>query len=109
MKSNVWSLILLGLLTSLCLFLAVGCAADRATLEHRAAVMDGLAEKINSGTPADLTTNALYVAWVVENERRAAVNLADRFGGKAPTYPYAAKQPTTLPWTPEDEVPAGTK
>ena len=83
-----------------------GCAADRATVDHRAAVMGGLADQINSATPADLAANASDVAWVIENERRAAVNLSDAYHWRKATYPYPAKRPTTLPWKPEDDVPA---
>ena len=83
-----------------------GCAADRATIDHRAAVMSGLADKINSGTADDLRDNALDAAWVIENERRAAINLSDAYHWRKATYPHAAKRPTSLPWTPEDDVPA---
>lgn len=83
-----------------------GCAADRATIDHRAAVMSGLADKINSGTADDLAANALDAAWIIENERRAAVNLSDAYHWRKATYPYPARRPTSLPWTPEDEAPA---
>jgi len=82
-----------------------GCAADRATVDHRAAVMCGTADMINEGTADNLKANATAVAWVIENERRAAVNLSDAYHWRKPTYPYPAKMPTTLPWKPEDDVP----
>jgi|GEM_PF-3886167 len=85
---------------------AGGCAADRATVDHRAAVMSALADKVNAGTAADLQANALDAAWVIENERRAAVNLSDACHWRKATYAHPARRPTTLPWTPEDDVPA---
>jgi len=91
----------------LCSLFAGGCASDRATLDHRAAVMNGIADKINSGTALDLQANALDVAWALENERRAAVNLRDSAYWRKPTYPYSAKRPTALPWKPEDDIPPG--
>jgi len=91
----------------LCLALLVGgCTADRATIDHRAAVMDGLADQINSGTADDLLANAPDVAWAIENERRSAVNLSDAYHWRKATYPYAAKRPTSLPWKSDDNVPA---
>lgn len=95
-------------LTMMCMAMLMlgGCAADRATLDHRAAVMNALADKINAGTAADLEANALDVAWVIENERRAAVNVADAARWKKPTYRYPAKRPTTLPYVPEDDASA---
>lgn len=87
-----------------------GCAADRATIDHRAAVMSGLADKINSGTADDLRANSLDAAWVIENERRAAVNLSNAYHWRSATYKYPASRPTTLPWTPQDDVsPEGGK
>jgi hypothetical protein len=83
-----------------------GCAVDRATIDHRAAVMSGLADKVNAGTADDLRANAVDAAWVIENERRAAVNLSDAYHWRKATYPNPAKRPTTLPWTPEDDAPA---
>jgi len=68
--------------------------------------MSGLADKINSGTADDLRDNALDAAWVIENERRAAVNLSDAYHWRKATYPYPARRPTELPWRPEDDVPA---
>jgi len=86
---------------------AGGCGAPKATLDHRAAVMCGLADKINAGTADELAANALDVAWAVENERRAAVNLADWAHWRKPTHPYPAKRPTALPWVPVDDDSAG--
>jgi len=94
-----------GLLVLMVVLMLGGCAADRATIDHRAAVMSGLADKINSGTADDLRANALDAAWVIENERRSAVNLSDAYHWRSASYKYAAKRPTTLPWTPEDDVP----
>jgi len=85
---------------------STGCSADRATIDHRAAVMSGLADKINSGTADDLRDNALDAAWVIENERRAAVNLSDAYHWRKATYKYPARRPTALPWEPEDDVRA---
>ena len=95
-----------GLLVLLVVATLGGCAADRATIDHRAAVMSGLADKINGGTADDLRANALDAAWVIENERRAAVNLSDAYHWRSASYKYPAKRPTTLPWTPEDDVSA---
>ena len=86
--------------------ISTGCSADRAKIDHRAAVMSGLADKINGGTADDLRDNALDAAWVIENERRAAVNLSDAYRWRKATYPYPARRPTELPWRPEDDVPA---
>jgi len=83
-----------------------GCASDRATVDHRAAVMNGVANQVNAGTAQDLATNALDAAWIIENERRAAVNLSDSYHWRKATYPNPAKRPTTLPYTPVDDVPA---
>lgn len=83
-----------------------GCASDRATIDHRAAVMCGLADKINAGTVDHLRVNAIDAAWVIENERRAAVNLSDAYHWRKATYRYSAKRPTTLPWVPQNDVPA---
>ena len=83
-----------------------GCAVDRATVDHRAAVMCGLADRINTGTADDLRANALDAAWAIENERRAAMNLSDAYHWRKATYPCPASRPTTLPWTPEDASPA---
>jgi len=94
------------LMVLLVVMMLSGCAADRATVDHRAAVMGGLADKINSGTADDLRANGTDAAWVIENERRAAVNLSDAYHWRKATYPYPAKCPTTLPWKPEDDVPA---
>ena len=103
---NTWMLIVtLAALSCLAVGTA-GCAADRATIDHRAAVMSGLADKINAGTADDLRANALDAAWVIENERRSAVNLSDAYHWRSASYKYPAKRPTTLPWTPEDDVPA---
>jgi len=82
----------------------VGCSADRATVDHRAAVMGGVADKINSGTADDLRANASDVAWTIENERRAAVNLSDSYHWRKATYQYPASRPTTLPWKPQDDT-----
>jgi len=98
--------IVCGLLVLMVVLMLGGCAADRATIDHRAAVMSGLADKINSGTADDLRANALDAAWVIENERRSAVNLSDAYHWRSASYKYPAKRPTTLPWTPEDDVPA---
>jgi len=87
-------------------FMIGGCAADRAAIDHRSAVMGGVADKINAGTAADLQANALDVAWTIENERRAAVNLSDWAHWRKATYPYPAKRPEALPWKPVDDVPA---
>lgn len=98
--------LLLMTLAMLCLAVGiVGCAADRATVDHRAAVMTGLADKVNGGTAADLAANALDAAWCIENERRAAVNLSDAMHWRKATYEYPAKRPTTLPWVPADDIP----
>ena len=83
-----------------------GCAMDRSAIDHRAAVMSAVADKINTGTPDDLRDNALDVAWIVENERRAAQNLSDAVHWRPPTYKYPARRPDALPWVPEDDVPA---
>jgi len=83
-----------------------GCSADRATLDHRAAVMAGLADTINSCTADELKSYSLDVALTVENERRAAVNLSDAYHWRKATYQYAASRPTTLPWTPKDDATA---
>jgi len=98
--------IVCGLLVLMVVLMLGGCAADHATIDHRAAVMSGLADKINSGTADDLRANALDAAWVIENERRSAVNLSDAYHWRSASYKYPAKRPTTLPWTPEDDVPA---
>ena len=98
--------IVCGLLVLMVVLMLGGCAADRATIDHRAAVMSGLADKINSRTADDLRANALDAAWVIENERRSAVNLSDAYHWRSASYKYPAKRPTTLPWTPEDDVPA---
>jgi hypothetical protein len=91
------------LMLVLVMSVVVGCAADRATIDHRAAVMAGVANQVNAGTPQDLQDSALDVAWTLENERRAAVNLSDSYHWRKATYPYPAKRPTTLPYTPEDD------
>jgi len=104
-SGSVWTLTLMLVLLFAVAMVSTGCAADRATVDHRAAVMSGLADKINSGTAEDLRDNALDVAWCLENERRAAVNLSDAFHWRTPTYKYPAKRPTELPWRPEDDVP----
>ena len=103
MRSGSMCVILLTMLC-LCVFFG-GCAADRSTVDHRASVMNGLADKVNSSTAEDLRDNALDVAWIVENERRAAVNLSDAFHWRKPTYKYPSKRPDSLPYTPEDDVP----
>jgi len=69
-------------------------------------VMSAVADKINTGTADDLRDNALDVAWIVENERRAAQNLSDAVHWRPPTYKYPARRPEALPWVPEDDVPA---
>lgn len=102
MKTWMWVLVLV-----LAGFVLAGCSADRAAIDHRAAVMCGVADMINEGTAENLRVNATSAAWVIENERRAAVNLSDAYHFRKPTYPYPAKQPTTLPWKPEDDVPPG--
>ena len=92
------------------LFLAVlcgGCAADRATLDHRAVVMNGVADKLAAEGFPTAQAGLLDVAWIIENERRAAVNLSDSAHWRKETYPYPAKRPTTMPYTPEDDVPVG--
>ena len=103
MNRNMWMLIMVA---AIGLMLLTGCAADRATVDHRAAVMSGLADKVNSGTADDLRSNAIDAAWIIENERRAAVNLSDAYRWRSATYKYSASRPTTLPWTPQDDVPA---
>jgi hypothetical protein len=103
---KTWMLIVMLAILSCVAVGGAGCAADRATVDHRAAVMSGLADKINSGTADDLRTNALDAAWVIENERRAAVNLSDAYHWRGATYKHPAGRPTTLPWTPQDDVPA---
>ena len=75
-------------------------------MDHRAAVMNGVANQVNSATAQDLAASALDVAWIVENERRAAVNLSDSYHWRKATYPFPAKRPTTLPYTPEDDTSA---
>jgi len=91
----------------LVLLALTGCSADRATVDHRAAVMCGLADKINAGTTADLAANSYDVAWIIENERRAAVNLSDSYGWRKATYPYPAARPASLPWVPQDDITGG--
>ena len=98
-------LVVVLVLLSCAAVVSTGCSAGRAIIDHRAAVMSGVADKVNSGTADDLRDNALDVAWVIENERRAAVNLSDAFHWRAPTYKYPARRPTELPWRPEDDMP----
>ena len=62
--------------------------------------MNAAADKINAGTADDMRANAAPIAWVIENERRAAVNLSDAAHWRKATFPTAASQPTTLPWKP---------
>lgn len=83
-----------------------GCAADRATVDHRAAVMTGVADRINADGVPTAPQDQLDFALCIENERRAAVNLSDALHWRKPTYKYPAKRPTTLPWRPEDDVSA---
>jgi len=85
------------------LALLAGCAADQAVIDHRAAVMCGLADKINAGTADDLRANAPDVAWTIENERRAAVNLSNWAHWQAPCYQHPALRPTSLPWVPTSD------
>jgi len=103
---NGWTLFVMLVLLVGVAAVSTGCSADRATIDHRAAVISGLADKINSGTADDLRDNALDAAWVIENERRAAVNLSDAYHCRKATYKYPARRPTALPWKPEDDVPA---
>jgi inner membrane protein involved in colicin E2 resistance len=103
-SKRIATLVMLAALSCVAMFGGVGCAADRATIDHRAAVMVGLADKINAGTSDDLKANAPYVAWTIENERRAAQNISDAYHWKSATYKYPASQPTTLPWTPVDDT-----
>ena len=102
---SAWTLVLMFVLLFGVTAVGTGCSVDRATIDHRAAVMSGVADKVNAGTTDDLRDNALDVAWIIENERRAAVNLSDAFHWRAPTYKYPARRPTELPWRPEDDVP----
>lgn len=104
---RVVTMLLLAVLGLAILAGSTGCAADRATLDHRAAVMNGLADKLNAqGVPA-AESDRLDMIWAVENERRAAVNLSDAAHWRKPTYPYAASRPAAIPWTPTDAAPAG--
>jgi len=82
-----------------------GCASDTATVDHRAAVMCGVANQLDAHGLPTAPQDQLDCIWAMENERRAAVNLSDAYHWRKPTYPYPAKQPTTMPWTPEDDVP----
>ena len=104
---RVLGMVLLLAFVGIVAFGMMGCAADRATLDHRAAVMNGVADTINAkGVPTD-QQDQLDFAWCIENERRAAVNVSDSFHWKQPTYPYPAKRPTTMPYKPVDDVPVG--
>ena len=83
-------------------------SADRARVDHRAAVMAAAADKINGSTVEELSDPAVlkYVAHIMENERRAAVNISDAAHFRKPTYRWPAKAPTTMPWVPIDDKPA---
>ena len=103
--------VMLCVLCVLCggLFVVGGCASDRATVDHRAAVMNGVANQVNSATAQDLAASALDVAWITENERRAAVNLSDSYHWRKATYPNPAQRPTSMPYTPEDDTSTAGK
>ena len=95
------------LVVVLALFLAPGCVVGGTAIgqfDHHAAVMDGLANQIESASMAAMTdpNNVLSFAVVVENERRAARNFSDGLHGNAPTYKTPATRPAGLPWTPKD-------
>jgi hypothetical protein len=72
--------------------------------DHHAAVMDGLANQIESASVSAMAdANNIYsFAVVVENERRSARNFSDGLHANAPTYATAATRPTALPWSPKD-------
>ena len=96
----------------LCLLVAglfIGCAADINAADHHAAIMTGLANKLEASQPQDLSFNALDVVWIVENERRAATNMSDKMHWRKPTYVHPATRPTTMPCVPVDDVAKGVQ
>ena len=85
--------------------LAAGCtvfsAADREVVDHRAAVMRALADRLNAAAePWDKLT----LAYIIECEARAAANLSDAAHWRAPTFTHAPTFPAALPWAPVDAV-----
>ena len=91
------------------LLMAGGCATETqmAVDDHRAAFSRAAADKINAGTVQDVSDNALYIAWIMENIARGDANRAARNRWEKPPFPHPAKMPTSLPYTPEDNIPQG--
>jgi len=91
------------------LLAAGGCtvfsAADKAVVDHRAAVMNAVADKANAMPAPPSTEDWMNIVQVIERERRAAVNLSNTAHWEKPTYKYNPKTPTTLPWKPVDDAP----
>ena len=107
---RLWAVgVLLCVLCVLCGGLAGGCATatQMAVDDHRAAFSRAAADKINAGTVQDVADNALYIAWIMENIARGDANRAARNRWEKPPFPHPAKMPTSLPYTPEDNIPQG--
>ena len=81
-------------------------AADKAVVDHRAAELNAVADNANALPAPPAQAEWLGIVWILENERRAAVNLSNRAHWEKAKYPYPAKAPTTLPWVPADNAPA---
>ena len=103
MKKALLAAALIGLLVGGCTYMS---AKDKLVVDHRAAVMNPAADRVNACTFEQLKDNEvlLFIAYTIECERRAAVNLSDAAHWREPTYKYKPKMPTSLPWKPEDEV-----
>ena len=113
MKSPKRVVLLLCVLCALCGVFSPGCITtfsgkDQAVVDHRAAVLRALANDANARTLPPSPADWLTYVWTIENEARAAQNLSDAAHWQKPTFPCPASMPAAVPWTPRDDVSAGS-
>jgi hypothetical protein len=97
----------LALILTVGMLAVAGCVVgggDIAKFDNHAAVMRGLADKVNGSTVVQMQDpNAILSdAFVTENEARSSENFSNGLHMKAPKWATNAVRPTTLPWTPKE-------